>query len=81
MKWVTNTCTYIYNLQLYYVFLPIEFLQSTSNGKGIENETPESRGTTRIRRTPTESCLHLQRDCEPACSNYKIYWFLSDYLL
>ena len=23
---------------------------------------PESRGTTRIRRTPTESCLHLQRD-------------------
>ena len=22
---------------------------------------PESRGTTRIRRTPTESCLHLQR--------------------
>ena len=22
----------------------------------------ESRGTTRIRRTPTESCLHLQRD-------------------
>ena len=23
---------------------------------------PESRGTTRIRRTPTESCLHLQSD-------------------
>ena len=23
---------------------------------------PESRGTTRIRRTPTESCFHLQRD-------------------
>ena len=23
---------------------------------------PESRGTTRIRRTPTESCLHLQRE-------------------
>ena len=22
---------------------------------------PESRGTTRIRRTPTESCFHLQR--------------------
>ena len=22
----------------------------------------ESRGTTRIRRTPTESCLHLQRE-------------------
>ena len=20
-------------------------------------------------------------NCEPACSNYKIYWFLSDYLL
>ena len=25
---------------------------------------PESRGTTRIRRTPTESCLHLQRVIE-----------------
>ena len=25
---------------------------------------PESRGTTRIRRTPTESCLHLQRERE-----------------
>ena len=25
---------------------------------------PESRSTTRIRRTPTESCLHLQRDKE-----------------
>ena len=23
---------------------------------------PESRGTIRIRRTPTESCLHLQRE-------------------
>ena len=23
---------------------------------------PESRGTTRIRRTPTESCFHLQRE-------------------
>ena len=28
---------------------------------------PESRGTTRIRRTPTESCLHLQRVC--SCYN------------
>ena len=26
---------------------------------------PESRGTTRIRRTPTESCLHLQRAYGP----------------
>ena len=26
---------------------------------------PESRGTTRIRRTPTESCLHLQRESVP----------------
>ena len=25
----------------------------------------ESRGTTRIRRAPTESCLHLQRDIGP----------------
>ena len=38
---------------------------------------PESRGTIRIRRTPTESCLHLQREytcimvcrpCEPSLS-------------
>ena len=27
---------------------------------------PESRGTIRIRRTPTESCLHLQRDFWPS---------------
>ena len=27
-----------------------------------EDAPPESRGTTRIRRTPTESCFHLQRD-------------------
>ena len=31
---------------------------------------PESRGTTRIRRTPTESCLHLQRDFGGVCISF-----------
>ena len=35
---------------------------------------PESRGTTRIRRTPTESCLHLQRDYNVTWCIVREYW-------
>ena len=35
---------------------------------------PESRGTIRIRRTPTESCLHLQR--VNADSYRIIFWYI-----
>ena len=56
---------------------------------------PESRGTTRIRRTPTESCLHLQRETvvehhstrfvigrvciSPICSFLSVFFFLHGY--
>ena len=35
---------------------------------------PESRGTIRIRRTPTESCLHLQREKYPDFIPYIDRW-------
>ena len=35
---------------------------------------PESRGTTRIWRTPTESCLHLQRDKGILSKKFWLYW-------
>ena len=41
---------------------------------------PESRGTTRIRRTPTESCLHLQRELFNEMLQFAKYTYGTDFV-